>query len=401
MTQIRITSFFIFCFFIQLSFSQSTSNFSYPSLGYVERSPKPSAIYTSMGGISHAFSWSNHLNVQNPASYSKLRGTNFLIEGNLNVAHFKYNGQTSDQKVFYVSNFAVGLPFKKLAVAFGYRPFSYLRYSFADVEPTRNFDGSGGINQTYLGASYAITREFNIGFNANYLFGNLEKRIISERANLRMKEERITRISGGFQWDFGVYYSKNINKNTLINASVTYRPRIGLNSKSELEIQRQDTIFERSNENFVIPSKLSIGVGFEKDQHWGIGLQIDREQFSDFKVDDINLNQVLEKSLRFATGGYWIPKNNSFKSYFHRITYRMGLYYEQTHLDMKNTQLNDYGITFGASLPVSNDRVSSLNIAVELGRRAAERNMLAEENYINLKLNFSFNDLWFKKRKYN
>ena len=420
MVQIKKFSFlFLFPFFIQLSFSQISSISPYSVFGYGERRSEPNAVYTGMGGISQSFSGINHINVQNPASYSELGFTTFLIEGNLNAVQFKSNGATSDQSIAYVSNFTIGLPFKKTAVALGFSPFSSVGYSTretnADVTPNQVsfFDGKGGINQVYLGASYSIIKGLNIGINGNYLFGKIERRITSQQidgAQLGTVQEKITGINGGFQFDLGVYYSRKIKKGMNVNGGITYRPRTILDTKYEQYVYSalenngiqvpNDTVFSNIIDGkLVVPSKLSIGTGLEKNLKWGIGAQFDLEQFSEFELNGVN--QMLDNSLRFAVGGYWIPKYNSFQSYFDRITYRGGLYYEQTHLNIENNRLNNYGMTFGLGLPISNDGVSSLNVAMEVGKRGTQRNLLVEENYINLKLNFSFNDLWFKKRKYD
>ena len=411
----------LFYFFAQLSYSQTNSISPYSIFGYGERQSQSNAVYSAMGGAGQSFSGSNHINTENPASYSQLRYTTFLIEGTLKAIEFRTNELTSNQSIAYVSNFAIGLPFKKATLALGFKPFSSVGYSTMETNDegalAQNifFDGQGGINQVYLGGSYNIAKGLNIGLNINYLFGRIERRITSDQmgsTQFGTVQEENTGINGDFQFDLGVYYSKKIKNRTKINGGITYRPRTTVNTINEqyaysvlrenIDMQAVpiDTVLsDISKGRLIIPSKLSIGAGLEKALNWGIGAQVDLEQFSEFETSGVN--QRLDNSLRFATGGYWIPKYNSFQSFFERVTYRAGLYYEQTHITIDSNRLNDYGITFGLGLPISNDGTSSLNIAIQGGKRGTRRDLLIEENYINLRLNFTFNNLWFKKRKYD
>ena len=62
------------------------------------------------------------------------------------------------------------------------------------------------------------------------------------------------------------------------------------------------------------------------------------------------------------------------------------------------TSINDLGISFGLGLPLGN-RLSNLNLGFEYGKKGTTDNGLLEENYFNVRLSLSLNDLWFKKRK--
>ena len=111
-------------------------------------------------------------------------------------------------------------------------------------------------------------------------------------------------------------------------------------------------------------------------------------------------NASYEDAIRYSVGGYYIPKYNSFNSYFERITYRGGFRYENTGLVIKNTAINDYAITAGAGLPI-NGSFSNVNVGLELGRRGTTTGNLIQENYFNLMISMSFSDLWFVQRKYD
>ena len=104
----------------------------------------------------------------------------------------------------------------------------------------------------------------------------------------------------------------------------------------------------------------------------------------------------------FALGGFFIPKYNSFSSYFSRMVYRAGLRFEDTGLNINNTNINEFGISFGVGLPIGSARdfFSNANLGFEIGKRGTTRNNLIQENFVNFNLSLSLNDRWFQKRKY-
>jgi hypothetical protein len=107
-----------------------------------------------------------------------------------------------------------------------------------------------------------------------------------------------------------------------------------------------------------------------------------------------------ENASTFAVGGFYTPNRSSFESYFKRITYRAGLRLDKTGMVINNTDINNFGITFGLGLPLGNN-LSNLNLGFELGRRGTTSADLIEESYFKLSIGLSLNDQWFQKRKIN
>lgn len=110
-----------------------------------------------------------------------------------------------------------------------------------------------------------------------------------------------------------------------------------------------------------------------------------------------------DNSNKIALGGFFIPKYNSITSYWDRVTYRAGIKLEKTGLLVNGsgiendfTAIDDYGISFGVGLPVSN-QLSNLNIGFEFGKRGETEKGLVQENYFNFRLSLSLNDKWFRK----
>ncbi|MGB0897576.1 MAG: hypothetical protein ACPGRW_09675, partial [Flavobacteriaceae bacterium] len=89
-----------------------------------------------------------------------------------------------------------------------------------------------------------------------------------------------------------------------------------------------------------------------------------------------------------------------FSSYWKRATYRAGMHFENTGLEINNEKINEFGISFGVGLPVGK-WFSNANLGLEVGKRGTTNRNLIQENFVNFQLSLSLNDRWFEKRKYN
>ena len=115
-------------------------------------------------------------------------------------------------------------------------------------------------------------------------------------------------------------------------------------------------------------------------------------------VDAESLEYIDAYSL--ALGMYYIPDYASFTSYARRVNYRAGLRYDKTGLVINDKEINNFGITFGAGLPLGGS-FSNINLGFELGRRGTTAANLIEESYFKFSVGLSLNDRWFQKRKIN
>ncbi len=103
--------------------------------------------------------------------------------------------------------------------------------------------------------------------------------------------------------------------------------------------------------------------------------------------------------MQICLGSQYIPNANAIKGYFQKIHYKLGFRYAKTYLQLKNTELNEYGVTFGFDLPLRKTN-SLINLGFEIGQRGTISNNLIKETYVKAALNFSFCDIWFLRQKY-
>jgi long-subunit fatty acid transport protein len=396
----------------------SASPYSFYGIGDVKF--KGTAEAAAMGGIG-VFPDSIHLNLQNPASYTSLKLTTLAFGGTYSNSNLRTNTQSEKARRTTLDYIALGIPMGKFGATIGLMPTSYVGYKnqsmVQNTEIRRSF-GKGGVNKAFLGLAYKLTSKLSIGADLGYNFGQIETKDILFLNNIQYGSREInTSNLSGLTVNTGLMYNSKIKKKYDFYGSLVYSPHANLNltnyRKTALIVYSQDieqeTIvpgseIEDSNNNdksIKLPSKLAIGTGFGQDRKWLIGAEITWLQTSSLsnRFNDISKGKF-ENARRYVIGGYFVPKYNSFNSYFERITYRGGFRYENTGLVINNKSVNDMAVSAGFGLPVGG-RLSNVNFGIEVGKKGTKANDLIEDKYINFTLSFSLSDKWFVKSKYN
>jgi long-subunit fatty acid transport protein len=396
----------------------SASPYSFYGIGDVKF--KGTAEAAAMGGIG-VFPDSIHLNLQNPASYTSLKLTTLAFGGTYSNSNLRTNTQSEKARRTTLDYIALGIPMGKFGATIGLMPTSYVGYKnqsmVQNTEIRRSF-GKGGVNKAFLGLAYKLTSKLSIGADLGYNFGQIETKDILFLNSIQYGSREInTSNLSGLTVNTGLMYNSKIKKKYDFYGSLVYSPHANLNltnyRKTALIVYSQDieqeTIvpgseIEDSNNNdksIKLPSKLAIGTGFGQDRKWLIGAEITWLQTSSLsnRFNDISKGKF-ENARRYVIGGYFVPKYNSFNSYFERITYRGGFRYENTGLVINNKSVNDMAVSAGFGLPVGG-RLSNVNFGIEVGKKGTKANDLIEDKYINFTLSFSLSDKWFVKSKYN
>ena len=380
----------------------------------------------SMGGL-QMYGDSIHINLRNPAAFSKLRLTAYTAGISHRELRLRDNFETQRTSVTNLDYLAVGFPITKNAgVGFGIQPYTSVGYDLvaesinSEQDTVRNvFTGSGGLNRVFLSIGYEPIKNVAIGATANFNFGTLDynRSQTTEGVQFGTLDNRESRING-FDFNFGGTFSPRIKEkytlfthvgvDTQINLVSENSRTIGSFSPSGGEIEVFDVDLEAQglrNTEIKVPTRSTFGLGFGEDTKWFVGGEFSFQQLSTFEnvfLGQENVSYIDASSM--AIGGYYVPNYAALSGIFNRITYRAGLRYDQTGLVVNDKEINNFGITFGFGVPIvgtGTDRFSNLNIGFELGRRGTRAAGLLEESYLNVSIGLSLNDRWFVKRKIN
>ncbi|PRX56364.1 hypothetical protein [Flagellimonas meridianipacifica] len=402
-------------------FAQNGTISPYSSFGIGELRNNSSIDNRMMGGIS-MYGDSIHINLQNPAAYSKLKLTTYtaaVSHSEIRLEDFTQEQNTSITNLEYLS---IGLPLSsKMGIGFGLMPFTSVGYNLEDVgtnangeEVTNVFAGEGGLNRVYFSLGGEVIKNVSLGATVNFNFGTLEyQRIQSvEGVQFGTLDRRESRING-FDINYALNYTPRIKDKYTLYTSVLVNTQANLTSQNsetlgsfslvngqEIEVIDVDLdAVNLRNTELKIPTRFTFGLGFGQDKKWFLGGEYSFQEFSSFSNDFLGLDNVTyQDASTMAFGGYFIPDYKSLSSYFKRINYRAGIKYDVTGLVVNGSEINDFGINFGFGFPLPNS-FSNVNLGFELGRRGTTVANLIEENYLNISIGLSLNARWFQKRR--
>ncbi len=407
--------------------AQSIGNSPYGAYGIGDVKYDNTVEINSMGGISTAYIWdfNNSFNFRNPAANTNLELTTLKVEGTNENNYYKsdFNNIDSKKHSTYVSNISIAFPIsKRVKFGMGFQPYSSKSYDIvtskalnSETTEIHNFRGEGSLNTIQAALSYQINTEFAVGLRSNFYFGKVQdiEEVAFTGAELISGYANSYRVKA-FNFTLGTTYQKKLANDRKLTLGATYTIGNSGNLKSMYsnstyyylvgEQKVYENIVEQQS-NFdkkFLPQEASIGVGYGKDTKWFLGTQVDYK-----KGENINfLGQPFyyQDSYRYSVGGWYLPNFNNFRSYFSRVIYRYGAYYEKGNLQLNGTNINKMAITAGVTLPFQKsviNRMNSLDIGLEVGKRGTLENNMIRQNFINLRIGVNFADKWLNKKLYN
>lgn len=406
-----------------LAFGQAARS-PFSSFGLGEQFGNALTHNQGMGGvgISNPQYW--YLNNQNPA---------LLVFNRLTTFEAGLVGEQRTQKSSAVTEksgsgnlnyLALGIPIKpgKWTASLSLMPYSRLNYQQLRTEVIQGDTttinvlekGSGGINQFAFSNGVAVNSKVSVGFKASYLFSS----VVNEYSNLLLNTKQALLISPNvyeriFVSDFQFSPAVSIHLDSLFkkdeykfNLGIVYDFKSNLSSKFYQRIERRNvaglidslTLISNQPGNITIPGSLSVGVSISKLYKWTAALDASFTNYSQYR-DLAGKNPYAANGWRVAAGYEITPDQGSLSSYLKRMTYRTGVSLENSAYLANGNSVKDFGITFGLSLPVN--RVSSLDLALKIGKKGDKTLNTVEESYLKLYFGMTFNDQWFIKRRFD
>ena len=424
MSRICAKHFYFFSLFTVTSFaaaaqSSNKENAPYSRYGIGEQYTGTNVALRGMGYTSTAYSNGAAVNTENPASYAFLKlttyeagftgGTRTITAGNLSYT-------TGSASLGYL-NMAFPLG-KRGGLALGLKPQSRVFYHSVDSlsrtglgRTAEEYTGEGGLNFAYVGAA-AQRGGFSLGFNFGYMFGTIRNTArLVELDSIHAQNSDFSSFTklGGIYWKGGAQYKTDINKKLMLSLGATATISQSLNANQdnylaafhyESGTEVQDTAYATTGRSgkVQLPLALSFGAGLS-GKNWAAYVDVSRAQWGQFRRYG-EPDSLADATMRYSVGAEFTPDPFATRSYTSRITYRLGFYYGQDYVKLRNTDINYYAVTAGASLPFkrSTDRI---HLALEVGQHGTETNNLVKETFFKIHVGLSLNDKWFIKRRYD
>ena len=417
--------------------STATTSSPYSRYGIGDINPMLLPQNKAMGGIgvaTNTISGFFNVNPLNPASNGSIGLTVIDVGVDGNFTTLDKTGFASQKNAnFKLSHIAFGIPLsKRSAVTFGLMPYSELGYAYRQIAPNLGtgsaadtnavnyiYNGDGGLSRAFLGYGFGIGKHLSVGASASYIFGNLKERQSTEIPNLagtlnsRIEESNSIK---GFNYDFGVQYGIDFSERKRLTLGYSASAQTKLNSVNSYIVSSYyrdatgdegvatDSLVnvQQPSAKIQLPMINRFGIAYQNMGKFLIGADYTMSNWS--KLSVAGVNKGLKDSRTFNIGGQITPNANSLNSYLAAVDYRLGFVYDQTYLNINNTDIKRYAATFGVGLPLrsaTNSSFYKINIGAEIGKRGTLVNSLIKENYINVHLSFTLNDKWFTKYRFD
>ena len=383
-----------------------------------------------MGGIG-VYADSIHINLNNPAAYGEL-GLDVMDKlgmvtytAGVSSKQFQLKTFTAEERstITTLDYLALGFSLGKgLGMGFGIMPYSSVGYNLVDSRANSGGDvvnvysGEGGLNRVFYSIGYEIFDDVSIGATVNYNYGTLDSERLQQVEDIQFGtfDRRNSRVNG-FDFNYALNYTPIIKDKYRLHSSIRVNTQGNLVSDNDrkigsfsvasgVNIEEIDVNLDAQNlrnTELKIPTTTTLGLGYGEDFKWFVGAEYSFQAMSSFENPFLGVESVNYKDASsIALGAFITPDHNSFTSYLKRVTYRAGLRLDKTGMIVNDVDINNFGITFGLSLPMGRS-FSNINLGFELGRRGTTKANLVEESYFKINVGLSLNDFWFQKRKIN
>ncbi|MCX6280519.1 MAG: hypothetical protein NTU51_00975 [Bacteroidetes bacterium] len=395
----------------------------YSRFGIGDLSGNNNAWNFSLGQTGIALRSPNHINFTNPASYGAFDSLSFVFEGGFSAESVKLTSRLQSTSRSYASlgYLSFGVPVTKWwKTAIGLVPFSDVGYNVVSPEESKSagsilrlYSGSGGVSQFFWGNAFNITKDFSIGFNVSYLFGNMTRESVvfftDSIHSMNYKTDSYINV-GDFYYSFGAQYRIRLKREMSIVLGGVFAPSTNITahasgiantfllSTSGVEYTKDTiAIVDSYKGAILLPWMAGGGITFQKTDKFLVTADYRYQNWKSFRA--FGLNDSLANSYKISVGGEIVPNADNYASYFARVRYRLGFYYDRTYLLLRGRQLNEYGISIGFGLPLRGMK-TMMNIGGQFGSRGTVQGDLIKETYFKFVLGFSIYERWFHKRKY-
>ncbi|WP_028980790.1 hypothetical protein [Sporocytophaga myxococcoides] len=419
--------------------AQLTENSPYSRFGLGDLYPSGSIRNIGMAGVGVASPNLEYINFLNPALLPTNRRLNLdttikytMFEGALyGVGRSISDGalkQQSKSVNFQYLNIAFPVS-NRWTTSISLNPYSNMSYDYhsgfdtAGLAVSTSNIGTGGLYTVNFANGVDLTRNFSAGLTASYVFGSTNEEYFTQLTSLDLSVQdqkyginQRTSYSG-FNFKPGLAY-RNIFKTAVkeeeehiyYNLGATYDFSGGLTSRRELTRQirsnlnavNEDTIISNTKMHAVLPSKLTVGFSIDKPVYWSVGVDFTYLSYSKYKNFDAGIDNF-KNGYKIALGGEYKLKGQEVMK---MPILRAGLSYQKTPFYFNGTQLNDFSVSLGGSIPVGrkdprykSKPLSRLNIALVAGQRGTTNDGLIRDRYFQVYLSFQTIDKWFERRR--
>jgi hypothetical protein len=315
-------------------------------------------------------------------------------------------------------------------LSFGLRPLTAIGYSISERKRINSsndsalylYEGDGGLYQAYVGLGKRWGG-FSVGFNTGYTFGRREnstRTIPIDTVSIYKSNSSTNTSYGNFFLNGGLQYEVALSKTSYLRFGLAGNLKQSLNATQQItretfnydvngQIITIDSVLT-SNEvkgTITLPASYTAGISlsntlnnYEKSM---FALEYENTAWSTYRF--FGQPDKLVNSEKFKAAVQFTPNPLSIKSYWNRVTYRVGFYTGKEAVNADGKTLPVVALTLGTGLPVRkwrsfDNQYTIINTAFEIGKRGNKNNNITE-SFFRFSVGLNLSDIWFIKRRYD
>lgn len=390
----------------------------------------------AMSGLGIGLHAGNRVNMLNPASYSKADSLTFIFDVGMSLQNGNFSDGSTSVNAHNTSLDYVNALFrirKHVGFSFGFVPYSSIGYNFTTsqhvgtdyvsgntITNQSTYYGDGGIHQLYAGIGWEPFRNFSIGANVSYLWGNYYHTVSqtlyngsSADANANNLYRQFNADITTYKVDLGIQYDIPINKKNLltIGAIAGIGHKINNSATVLTHTTNSDSTTQVAPNAFQLPYSFGVGINWKYNNQWSVGADVHHEKWADCvmpAIDDQTSVYAAQKGqflnrTKAVIGAEFVPNRES-RRYLQRVEYKIGASYSTPYVKVNGQDgPREYGITAGFGLPITNNinNRSVVNVSFQWLHCSPSATSMITENYLRLNVGITFNEKWFMKWKIN
>ena len=412
--------------------AQGLGNSPYSRVGLGEFNANTGGVrQMSMGGVGLAAPNSTNVNELNPALLYYTSRTTFEAGYSGQYKTVKNANASSRSGNGTLGYLAMSVPLAaRWAAAVGLKPLGAVDYEsniLQDVvgkpgsQSLKQYKGTGGISEAYLGQGVRLTKGLAVGFTASYLFGVVDETTATTVQEANSTEPLVKSVSrqhtrySDFAFRAGAHYRQKLNKSLTMNLAGVYGFGHNLRGMQTNTQERQDasgaitaqpTLVNEGRGSTYVPALAQLGLSLDNEKSWSVNLDVAHQQWSKFNSFN-TAGPALGNTLRVGLGGELTPDPGSIEHYFQRVVYRAGISVAQLPYQPGGQMLYDRSVSwgFGFPLPTATPLESTtISLAFTYGQRGNTERVSSggsnvQETYIRGQLGVTLNNRWFIKRR--
>lgn len=406
----------------------------YSLFGVGDLASPGTAYNKTMGGVGIANRNHRFLNITNPAAVTARDTLSFMADYSILQDNkiFRQGDMRSASNTMNVSSLAMSFPiWKSSAMMVGIRPYSDAGYSYGYLETDPSIigntgnvaytaSGSGSLYQVFAAAGVTFWRRLSLGAEFDYHFGKIDKSFqltFSDPSYNGATSGHIIQLTAP-AWKVGIQYEQPLGSKSSLTFGATYKSKAAFSGNVESYryssgSATKDTLDFKTGVpgNISLASEKGVGLCYRYADKFMVEVDYTRADWRDSGManvrgftgylndDDARTPFTCSLSESYRVGVEYIPNRSDIRYYYKKIAYRAGAYWKKDYYSLFGNQVNAYGITIGATLPVFR-MYNGITLGADFGQRGSIKDNMVRETYCNFSIGFNLHDIWFVKNRY-